>query len=80
MKLAVMGCVVNGPGESQARQHRHLAARNLRGTESPRLRRRQLSVTLKGDTIVADFKRILDDYVASHYGSGKPKEPALTAH
>ena len=29
MKVAVMGCIVNGPGESQARQHRHLAARHV---------------------------------------------------
>ena len=31
MRVAVMGCVVNGPGESQARRHRHLAAGHVRG-------------------------------------------------
>jgi (E)-4-hydroxy-3-methylbut-2-enyl-diphosphate synthase len=35
----------------------------------------KLSITLKGDTIVAEFKQILDKYVESHYGQGaKSKE------
>ena len=38
--MAVMGCIVNGPGRIQARQHRHLAARHLRGTQGAGLRRR----------------------------------------
>ena len=40
LKLAVMGCVVNGPGESKAAGHRHLAFRQRRGADVPGLRRR----------------------------------------
>ena len=40
MKVAVMGCVVNGPGESKHCQHRHLAAGNVRGAEGAGVRRR----------------------------------------
>jgi (E)-4-hydroxy-3-methylbut-2-enyl-diphosphate synthase len=79
MKLAVMGCIVNGPGESK---HANIGI-SLPGTfeepKAPVYIDGKLSVTLKGDTIIADFKRILDDYVASHYGSNK-QEPALSTH
>ncbi len=78
MKLAVMGCIVNGPGESK---HANIGI-SLPGTfeepKAPVYIDGKLAITLKGDTIIADFKRILDDYVASHYGSNK-QEPLLTA-
>jgi len=68
LKLAVMGCVVNGPGESQ---HANLGI-SLPGTfeepKAPVYIDGKLSTTLRGDTIVADFKQILDRYVESHYG------------
>jgi hypothetical protein len=41
LNVAVMGCIVNGPGESQARQYRHLAARLRRNSGRARGRRRQ---------------------------------------
>src|SRR5579859_4405109 len=79
LKLAVMGCIVNGPGESK---HANIGI-SLPGTfeepKAPVYVDGKLAVTLKGDTIIEDFKRILDDYVASHYGSGKQQEPALSA-
>ncbi|MFP5228141.1 MAG: flavodoxin-dependent (E)-4-hydroxy-3-methylbut-2-enyl-diphosphate synthase [Acidobacteriota bacterium] len=69
MKLAVMGCVVNGPGESK---HANIGI-SLPGTfeepKAPVYVDGRLATTLRGDTIVADFKKILDDYVRSHYGS-----------
>ncbi len=69
LRVAVMGCVVNGPGESK---HADIGI-SLPGTaEEPRAPvyvDGALNVTLKGDTIVADFLRILDDYVESRYGS-----------
>jgi (E)-4-hydroxy-3-methylbut-2-enyl-diphosphate synthase len=78
MKLAVMGCIVNGPGESK---HANIGI-SLPGTfeepKAPVYIDGKLSVTLKGDTIIADFKRILDDYVAGHYG--KREQPVLTTH
>ena len=67
MKVAVMGCVVNGPGESK---HANLGI-SLPGTfeepVAPVYVDGRLMTTLRGDGIVAEFRRILDDYVASHY-------------
>ncbi|MDX2191986.1 MAG: flavodoxin-dependent (E)-4-hydroxy-3-methylbut-2-enyl-diphosphate synthase [Gemmatimonadales bacterium] len=69
MKVAVMGCVVNGPGESK---HANIGI-SLPGTfeapTAPVYVDGQLRTTLRGDAIVAEFLRILDDYVASRYGS-----------
>src|SRR5580658_6822500 len=68
LKLAVMGCIVNGPGESK---HANLGI-SLPGTfeepKAPVYIDGKLFTTLKGDTIVAEFKEILDNYVVSHYG------------
>ncbi len=70
LKLAVMGCIVNGPGESK---HANLGI-SLPGTfeepKAPVYVDGKLYKTLHGDTIVADFKQILDNYVTSHYGQG----------
>jgi (E)-4-hydroxy-3-methylbut-2-enyl-diphosphate synthase len=70
LRVAVMGCVVNGPGESK---HADIGI-SLPGTaEEPRAPvyvDGALNVTLKGDTIVADFLRILDDYVEKRFGGG----------
>ena len=41
LTVAVMGCIVNGPGESQARRHRHLAARHRRAADRAGVHRRQ---------------------------------------
>jgi (E)-4-hydroxy-3-methylbut-2-enyl-diphosphate synthase len=69
MKVAVMGCVVNGPGESK---HASLGI-SLPGTaeepKAPVYVDGRLFTTLKGDKIVAEFIQILDDYVESHYAS-----------
>ena len=67
MKVAVMGCVVNGPGESK---HANLGI-SLPGTfeepKAPVYVDGEHTVTLRGDHIAEEFKRILDDYVESHY-------------
>ncbi len=74
MKVAVMGCVVNGPGESK---HANLGI-SLPGTfeepKAPVYVDGRLLTTLKGEKIVAEFMKILDDYVDSHYAS-KPEAP-----
>ena len=41
LNVAVMGCIVNGPGEIQARRHRHLAARHRRAADRAGVHRRQ---------------------------------------
>ena len=67
MTLAVMGCVVNGPGESK---HANIGI-SLPGTfeepVAPVFVDGKLATTLRGDHIVEEFIRILDNYVASHY-------------
>jgi (E)-4-hydroxy-3-methylbut-2-enyl-diphosphate synthase len=67
LRVAVMGCVVNGPGESK---HANIGI-SLPGTaEEPRAPvyvDGRLVTTLKGDDIVPQFQRILDEYVESHY-------------
>jgi len=72
MKVAVMGCVVNGPGESK---HASLGI-SLPGTfeepKAPVYVDGRLFTTLRGDKIVEEFIRILDEYVDSHYAS-KPE-------
>jgi (E)-4-hydroxy-3-methylbut-2-enyl-diphosphate synthase len=72
LRVAVMGCVVNGPGESK---HADIGI-SLPGTaEEPRAPvyvDGALKVTLKGETIVADFLRILEAYVETRFGSGSP--------
>ncbi len=69
MKVAVMGCVVNGPGESK---HANLGI-SLPGTfeepKAPVYVDGRLFGTLRGDKIVAEFIQILDEYVDSHYAS-----------
>ena len=72
MRVAVMGCVVNGPGESK---HANIGI-SLPGTfeepKAPVFVDGKLLTTLRGETIVQDFLRILEDYVASHYASAAP--------
>lgn len=67
MEVAVMGCVVNGPGESK---HANLGI-SLPGTfeepVAPVFKDGALLTTLRGDRIVAEFTEILDRYVAEHY-------------
>jgi (E)-4-hydroxy-3-methylbut-2-enyl-diphosphate synthase len=69
MKLAVMGCIVNGPGESK---HANIGI-SLPGTfeepKAPVYVDGRLFTTLKGDDIVPQFIKILNEYVATHYGA-----------
>ncbi|MEK6321074.1 MAG: flavodoxin-dependent (E)-4-hydroxy-3-methylbut-2-enyl-diphosphate synthase [Acidobacteriota bacterium] len=69
LKVAVMGCVVNGPGESK---HANIGI-SLPGTgEDPRAPvyvDGKNFVTLQGPGIVPDFIRILDEYIDAHYAS-----------
>ena len=75
LKVAVMGCVVNGPGESK---HANIGI-SLPGTfeepKAPVYVDGKLKLTLKGDNIVPEFLQILEEYVERKY-SVDP-EPAL---
>jgi (E)-4-hydroxy-3-methylbut-2-enyl-diphosphate synthase len=72
LRVAVMGCIVNGPGESK---HADLGI-SLPGTaedpKAPVYVDGRLLTTLKGDRIVPEFIAILDDYVARRYRAGVP--------
>ncbi len=67
LTVAVMGCVVNGPGESK---HANLGI-SLPGTgeelKAPVYIDGKLAMTLHGDRIIPEFMSILDKYVSSHY-------------
>jgi (E)-4-hydroxy-3-methylbut-2-enyl-diphosphate synthase len=71
LRVAVMGCVVNGPGESK---HADIGI-SLPGTgETPRAPvfvDGKLRTTLQGDTIAQDFARLLDEYVEQRYGAAE---------
>jgi (E)-4-hydroxy-3-methylbut-2-enyl-diphosphate synthase len=77
MQVAVMGCVVNGPGESKLAN----IGISLPGTGetpvAPVYVDGEKTVTLKGDAIAAEFQRIVDDYVRATYG-GEPRAAHLT--
>jgi (E)-4-hydroxy-3-methylbut-2-enyl-diphosphate synthase len=69
MDVAVMGCVVNGPGESK---HANIGI-SLPGTgehpAAPVFVDGQKTVTLKGEHIATEFQAIVDDYVRTRYGT-----------
>ncbi len=70
MNVAVMGCVVNGPGESR---HADIGI-SLPGTgevpSAPVFVDGERTVTLKGDRIAVEFQAIVEDYVERRYGKG----------
>jgi (E)-4-hydroxy-3-methylbut-2-enyl-diphosphate synthase len=72
LQVAVMGCVVNGPGESK---HANLGI-SLPGTfeepKAPVYVDGEHMTTLKGDHIVDEFKAILLDYIDKRYGEKLP--------
>jgi (E)-4-hydroxy-3-methylbut-2-enyl-diphosphate synthase len=74
MNLAVMGCIVNGPGESK---HADIGI-SLPGTGeapvAPVFIDGKKAMTLRGANIAAEFKTIVEDYVARRYGAAKPVE------
>jgi (E)-4-hydroxy-3-methylbut-2-enyl-diphosphate synthase len=71
MQVAVMGCVVNGPGESK---HSHIGI-SLPGTGedpvAPVYEDGVKTVTLKGERIAEEFQALVERYVESHYGNSQ---------
>jgi len=76
MQVAVMGCVVNGPGESK---HADIGI-SLPGADeapvAPVFVDGERTVTLKGERIAEEFQAIVDDYVRRRYGAGLATELA----
>ena len=79
LNVAVMGCIVNGPGESK---HADIGI-SLPGTgetpAAPVFVDGQKFRTLRGPTIATDFKALVIDYIEQRYGSAGAKAPAVTA-
>jgi (E)-4-hydroxy-3-methylbut-2-enyl-diphosphate synthase len=77
MQVAVMGCVVNGPGESKLAN----VGISLPGSGeipvAPVYVDGRKTVTLKGGLIAEEFQRIVDDYVRATYG-GEPRASHLS--
>lgn len=76
LRVAVMGCVVNGPGESK---HADIGI-SLPGTfedpKAPVYIDGKLALTLKGDAIVPEFLQLLDNYIAKRYDREEKGVPA----
>jgi len=68
LKVAVMGCVVNGPGESKHADIGISLPGNGEDPKAPVYRDGKLVTTLQGPTLVGDFNKMLDDYVKARYG------------
>ena len=79
LNVAVMGCVVNGPGESKLAD----IGISLPGTGetpvAPVYVDGERAVTLKGDNMAAEFLQIVENYVAENYGEGGKKRLSQTA-
>ena len=77
MNLAVMGCIVNGPGESK---HADIGI-SLPGTgeapSAPVFIDGKKAMTLRGANIAAEFKAIVEDYVARRYGARKAEPETI---
>jgi len=76
LKVAVMGCIVNGPGESK---HADIGI-SLPGTgeqpAAPVFIDGKKAVTLRGPTVAADFKALVEDYIEKRFGGGAGKSDA----
>jgi (E)-4-hydroxy-3-methylbut-2-enyl-diphosphate synthase len=69
LEVAVMGCVVNGPGESKHSDIGISLPGNGEDPKAPVYVDSRLMTTLKGDRIVAEFILMLEDYVENRYSS-----------
>ena len=79
MQVAVMGCIVNGPGESR---HADIGI-SLPGADeapvAPVFIDGERNVTLKGDRIAEEFQAIVDAYVRRRYGAAAAARDAAAA-
>lgn len=76
MHVAVMGCVVNGPGESKQANIGISLPGSGETPVAPVFVDGVKTVTLKGDHIAEEFQRIVDQYVRDHYGTAEASAAA----
>ena len=67
MSVAVMGCVVNGPGESKQANIGISLPGSGEKPIAPVYEDGKKTVTLKGDNIAQEFQQIVDEYIDNHY-------------
>ena len=79
MHVAVMGCVVNGPGESKQANIGISLPGSGETPVAPVFVDGVKTVTLKGNRIAEEFQRIVDQYVRDHYGSAEASAVAAAA-
>ena len=76
LNVAVMGCIVNGPGESK---HADIGI-SLPGTgeapAAPVFIDGKKAMTLRGATVAADFQKIVIDYIERRFGTGATRQTA----
>ncbi len=72
LRVAVMGCVVNGPGESKHADIGISLPGSFEEPKAPVYVDGELRTTLRGEGIVAEFLVLLDEYVDRRYGSAAP--------
>ena len=72
LKVAVMGCIVNGPGESKYADIGISLPGNGESPAAPVFIDGEKAMTLRGDHIAQDFQRIVEDYIAARFGNGNP--------
>jgi len=75
MQVAVMGCVVNGPGESRHADIGISLPGSGEAPVAPVFVDGERTVTLKGDRIAEEFQAIVDDYVVRRYGAAGQTSP-----
>ena len=72
LKVAVMGCIVNGPGESKHADIGISLPGNGESPAAPVFIDGEKAMTLRGDHIAQDFQHIVEDYIAARFGNGNP--------
>ena len=77
MKVAVMGCVVNGPGESKQANIGISLPGSGEDPRAPVYVDGRMYKTLQGPAIVPEFIRILDEYIESHYAHNEISSPLI---
>jgi (E)-4-hydroxy-3-methylbut-2-enyl-diphosphate synthase len=77
MTVAVMGCVVNGPGESKLANIGISLPGSGESPAAPVYIDGEKAVTLRGDNISAEFTKLVDDYVANKYPARTANSPKL---
>ena len=76
LKVAVMGCIVNGPGESKHADIGISLPGNGESPAAPVFIDGEKAMTLRGDHIAQDFQRIVEDYIAARFGNDRPVDAA----